>query len=163
MKTLYINTVRGKAFFLSSLTEQEKDILYEAKDKSKEALADCSEVLGIYCPGITKLGYTQTASLGALTPLVGHFKGRDTGNIKGVASRVGQNREIHFRDYSKTQKEQQKTAWIVNTYQDTAPSAKSAFKQMDEKYCCIWEVSIDSTYYKEFMEKLGKDKWILKH
>jgi hypothetical protein len=164
MVTLLLKETQYNTVYLTSITAAQKDLLYAAKkedsiNKNDNALTELSYSLGIYCPAITKVGKVEQNTSGGLTEDIDFFKGKDTSGL----SRVGYNRELHYRDYSRPPQVQKNMAWLINMCEGSLESAKSAFKQMDEEYCCLWVVPNDSPANKEMLELLGEEKWKVKH
>lgn len=151
MKTVYINKKGNRYYYLTSLTEQQRNMLYEAKTNG--TLTECSVNFGIDCNGITLIGKVETAKVSSINSFVGSFDGKN----------LGEGRELHYRSYSKSEEKQKETSWLINLCVDSNSSAASAFAQMDEEYCCFWEVHKDNPYNKNMLELLGKDLWKIKH
>ena len=151
MKTLQLSTNKLFTYYLTSITEEQKIELFEAK--KNRTLRTLSIKWELDCDGILKVGETDNVTTSALSNYVESFKGKDTAGIGWV----GHNREIHYRNYTKTLEEQKRTAWLINQCQDTSTSVKSALKMMDEKWCILWEVK-NKDSFKEKMDNLLKDK-----
>lgn len=153
MTTLLLskNTKDKNAYYLTSLTNEEKETLYTAK--AEGTLKDLTEYWGIHCEGITKVGITEDITPGHLAEFVESFPGYTT---EGINNRF-QGRPKHYRFYGKTLKQQQDIAWLINICEDTSASVRSAIKQMPDEYTILWEVPI-GTFIDEKMDKLLKDK-----
>ena len=164
MTTLLLKEDKKITYYLSSITAAQKDLLYKAKaidntNNNTKELRKLTTLWGINCEGISKIGSTKKDETGGLTSVIGFFLGKDTAGI----GMVGYNREVHYRNYSMDELAQREKAWIINYYQDTSASAKSAFTQMDEEYCCLWEIDNKTPMAKEFITLLGKKRWKISH
>ena len=162
MKTIKLSTKNNVTYLLSSITTEQKDMLFSIREKHKQdilnnnlhhyhlELEHLSNLWNIDCKGILKIGETSNIPTGALSEYIETFKGKDT---EGTGF-VGHNREIHYRDYSKSKKNQQKLSWVVNVYEDSRACVASAVRQMDKEFCCLWEVSINSSFDNLFTEDI---------
>ena len=161
MKTIKLGTnkrLNPKHYFLTAMTAKQKEELFSIKTLYREdvlggntldynkALRKLGVKWNISCEGILKIGECEGIQYSALYSHIKPFKGRDIEG-KGI---VGANREIHYRDYSKSLDEQKKLSWVVNVFPDVRMSAVSAVKQMNEQFCILWETDNSSPYVKLF-------------
>jgi len=159
MRTLELSSNKTSTYYLTAITEEQKEILFKIKKEhtkkieQDELLNDLSYKWGIDCGGILKIGETALVKTSALSSYVGQFAGKDTEG-KGT---VGWNREVHFRNYGKTLEQQMETSWLVNQCSERSSSVRTALKLMDEKWCILWEIGSGTPFKKE-MDELLKDK-----
>ena len=165
MTTIQLSDNGIKTFYLSSITEKHKDKLFDIKntrdkDAQKEAFDKLSLSLDIYCEGILRIGEVTKAKATAISPYVQKFLGKDT----SFTGRVGDNREIHYRNYGLTYEEQLRTSWLLIHCSADTISAKTALQQMDEKWCVVWEIDnvIDFRFKKKMHKLIDNKKWYRK-
>lgn len=167
MRTIQLSVKQGKAYYLTSITEQQNDRLRtlrvvhkDPRELTKE-LDKLTIIWGINCDGIISIGETSKIRGVDLSDHIEKFAGKDT-HETGM---VGHNREVHYRNYRTTRKKQDEIKWLVNTCPDALMSVKSAVSIMDNKWSILWGVrthlspekkDINPIY--ESMTKLLKDK-----
>ncbi len=159
MKTIQLREDKDLTYYLTSLTDKQKEQLFEIKFKykkdekiQKEVFEELSIKWGIWCSGILKIGKVATTKTAALSSYIAYFKGKDThGN-----GTVGWNREIHYRNYARTSEQQKGTAWLINQCSERTSSVRTALKMMDEEWCILWELD-NGTKLKKTMNKRLKD------
>lgn len=145
MTTIYLSTKKNIVYYLTSITTKQKEKLYEIKNnkdinQSNKQFEELTILWGINCQGILKIGETNKIRKEALTDYVGWFKGKDThGN-----GTVGRNREIHYRNYNKTEEQQRETMHLIIQCQDSNSSIKSAISVMKEEWCILWEIATNT-------------------
>lgn len=167
MKTIKLSSKFKKdatgefTYFLSAITKKQKEQILDIRKEYKQDILDgnlkeymaelneLSFVWGIDCKGVLKIGETSNIQTGALSEFVEVFKGRDTEGF----GRVGYNRELHFRDYSKSLNKQKEISWLVNVYQDSRACVASAVRQMNQEFCCLWE-SKESKFINQFTDDI---------
>jgi len=156
MKTLQLSVKNNKAYYLTSIKEKHKEILFNIK---KEKISNIDRNIlfenlslkwGINCNGILKIGETEEIKSSALASYIDFFKGKD---IAGIGS-VGFNREIHYRNYQKTVEKQKEGCWLVIECADTRVSVRSALSLMNEKWTILWEVDINTSFEKKMNKRL---------
>jgi hypothetical protein len=158
MTTIYLSTKKNIAYYLTSITTKQKDKLYEIKsnkniNEATKQFESLTSLWGINCNGILKIGETSKIRREALSDYMGWFKGKDTtGN-----GTVGYNREIHFRNYLKTEEQQRETMHLINQCQDSNSSIKSAVQVMKNEWCILWETPINTPLNIK-IQQLLKDK-----
>lgn len=123
---------RNKIYFLTSINQAEKDLLFEAKESNN--LKHATGVLGIDCENITKFGTVKEARGASIYNELGFL----LGPIISDDTKCDSNRPKHYRLYSKTVEEQERTKHIINLCSNIEPSAASAYRQLREKYCLVW-------------------------
>ncbi len=139
MTTIQLTTIESfkaskekRTYYLTSITEEQKDQLFEAKNNNK--LKELSSTFGITCNHVIRLGRSDEAKVVSIRQELGFIYGPITDDKKRTLA----NRPIHFRIYSKTAQAQRDSAYIINLGEDAIISAKSAYKMLKEEYCCLW-------------------------
>lgn len=160
MKTIQLREDKDLTYYLTSISERQKEKLFEIKLKHKNnqeeqerLFEELSTKWGIWCSGILKIGEVATTRSGALALYIEFFKGKD---IEGKGH-VGWNREIHYRNYKVPIEKQKETSWLVNQCTERSSSVRSALSMMNQKWCILWELENDSRL-KRTMDKRLKDK-----
>lgn len=159
MKTIQLREDTNITYYLTSITEKQKEQLFEIKfeykdnkDKQEELFKKLSIKWGIWCSGILKIGEVSTTKSAALSSYIETFKGRD---IEGKGS-VGWNREVHYRNYKIPVEKQKDRAWIINQCSERSASVRTVLQMMDKKWCILWEL-YNSNKLKKIMNKQLKD------
>lgn len=122
----------NKIYFLSDISEEQKNIIMEAKKSM--SLKEIADLIGIKTHHIIKFGETQLSKPASIIEYVGYFFGRITNDTR----KINAFRPKQYRNYAKTEKEQEKLNWLFDDYPDALFSAKSALKKMKQPYCCLW-------------------------
>lgn len=155
MKTLQLSKDKEKVYYLTSIKEKHKEILFEIKKErnsliSEKQFEDLTIKWGINCKGILKIGETAEIKGSALVGYIEQFKGKDiTGN-----GTCGLNRETHYRNYSKLLEKQKEVSWLVIECADSRISVNSALTIMNEKWTILWEANINTNIERKMTRRL---------
>lgn len=122
----------NKIYYLSDITEEQKDIIMEAKKSN--TLKEVCDLIGIKTNHIIKFGETKLSKPTSISEYVGYFFGRITSD----KAKINLFRPKQYRNYVKTEQQQQELNWLFDDYPDAIFSAKTALKKMKETYCCLW-------------------------
>lgn len=136
LKTLKLKSVSHSSFFISALTEEQKNLIL--KHKKENTIEEANGRLGIDCSQIFLIGATSKLNTSNMEKYIGFFRGPDTGKLDRYERTT---RAIHYRDYTYTEERQESTVWLVNICPDLRMSLNSLQKAITTEYCCIWKTS----------------------
>jgi len=121
----------GKTFYVSTLTEQEKDDINLAH---KQKLL--SELKLINNPD---LDCTKIVGIGSQSAFKPSHLSEYVGWSNGPRPDTGRSRARHYRDYSRSEEAQENTKhYGINVCEDSYNSAKSLLRAIRGEYLCIW-------------------------
>ena len=123
----YSNT--NRIYHLTVLTEEEKD---DIKLAFKKKLLKELKLINhpIVCANIIGIGSKSQFKPSHVSPYIGW--------ISGPRLDATKDRPRHYRDYSKTEQEQDKVKHYVNLYEDDHASSRSLLRAIRGEYLCLW-------------------------
>lgn len=130
MNTIQLKQQGKKIYFITGLTEDQANEIIANKNYAS-VLEDISKKLSIECKNIELIGSTNEATFGVIGRYVAYLKGYSP-------SLSNPDKRIQFRDYSQSEKQQLKNAWLVSICEDERMSAKTLLTQIKEPFLCIW-------------------------
>lgn len=131
MITLKFRKKLDKQYYFTEIDKEHFDKIIDYNKRNK--LQQLNGLLGLECQNIIKIGAINSIKPSAITNYVGLLLGRNTGD----------GREIHYRDYSKTEEQQRDSMHLINICPDSRLSAVSALKTFTKEYGILWFKKIE--------------------
>lgn len=128
LKQIKVPNQKARQYYLTSITEEEKEKIIEHKKRGKLKTLIMHDII---CSNIEKMGETSKVNIYNITPFIDSFPG-STYDI------AREPRKVHYRDYAFSEERQKKSAAHVTLCEDATSSARSAIKQMRDKYTILW-------------------------
>lgn len=131
MRTIKLKETKTTEYFITEMSKIDYQVIIKANDSNK--LGSIEKLYPINFKGIEGIGSIKNLTVRKVAMYVDYVKGFTPENNKKL-----ENRKIAFRDYSKTEKKQKETLWLVNMCEDVTSSARTVIKLLTLPYVCIW-------------------------
>lgn len=131
MTHILLKTDQKKVYYLSGINRIQLDALKEAK--SSNNIEEFKKEHFIEVDKVIKAGSKASAKPRDISSYVGYLKGFEPTFKENKYSR-----NVHFRDYNRTEERQAATSHLIVLCSDATSSAKTALKNIKEDYLVLW-------------------------
>ena len=130
MNEIFLCTMSNKSFYLTGITEQEKeDLLIANTTKTlKNFTIKNSEMIAT---NVVRLGSKEEAKPSGLSRYVSYLKGYSP-------SLINKEKRIQYRDYTRSEEKQLVNAHLVAVCSDPSSSARTAIMTITKPYLILW-------------------------
>lgn len=133
--TIELKKENGITYYITKLTLEEKELIIDCKNRNM--LDEASNLLGIECSNIMLIGGTSKLNVSNVSRFIGVL----FGPRQPYPREYVVNRPIHYRDYSRTEEQQENSIHLINLCPDIRMSVNSLKRKINSEYCCIWKRS----------------------